>query len=437
MQNLLVHTAIRTDPNQADWRQNGAGHWFNHYYGFGRLEVPSVLQYAQSSYTKLPADQTWYSSGLLGVHLPIPLHGVVQSTTWSLSAADLGSGSALTALETVEVTITLSAPVRGRIVLRLVSPAGTVSLLANQRPKDLSTSGFSQWTFMTVRHWGESAIGTWRLEIEDTRSTSSSTTYSTLATLESWSIQLRGACAAAYYTYNTTDALSAPQCRVVAVSSSEETERVMIQNALFVALFLLTSGGLLWGVVRWRRHTGGKTRAKRYDVGVPLRLFTKKVDPSDAVFKPLAQHKKTHRASPMPVTQPPRERRASFSSSLGSSSASMVESSAASMSSASSSLSISVSAASGHAALMRRSREALNGTPTGSILTYREQLLQQQLTHQESDRALMTFDSTPDLSPPSRQVSQDHLRLTDLDGPGREAVGKREHQTVRHQPDLA
>lgn len=36
VQNILVNTAKITDPTDSDWKTNGAGHFINHKYGFGR-----------------------------------------------------------------------------------------------------------------------------------------------------------------------------------------------------------------------------------------------------------------------------------------------------------------------------------------------------------------------------------------------------------------
>jgi subtilisin-like proprotein convertase family protein len=56
-----------------------------------------------------------------------------------------------------------------RIVL--VSPGGTESVLAtvhDDRHRDYD------WTFSSVRHWGESSIGDWQLIVSDTTTRTSS-----------------------------------------------------------------------------------------------------------------------------------------------------------------------------------------------------------------------------------------------------------------------
>ena len=76
---------------------------------------------------------------------------------------------------------------RGALILDLVSPSGTVSHLATPRKKDRfiflnaslllsllllllivsSSKGLHDWTFTTVRCWGEVPLGVWSLQVGD------------------------------------------------------------------------------------------------------------------------------------------------------------------------------------------------------------------------------------------------------------------------------
>jgi len=49
----------------------------------------------------------------------------------------------------------------------LMSPTGTRSTLLHNRPSDFSSSGFTNWPFMTTHSWGESPLGKWTLEIHN------------------------------------------------------------------------------------------------------------------------------------------------------------------------------------------------------------------------------------------------------------------------------
>ena len=65
-------------------------------------------------------------------------------------------------IEHVEVEFTAAHPRRGDLEVTLTSPSGVVSHLGTVRPGD-SAADFSAWRFRSVRHWGESAAGDWKL----------------------------------------------------------------------------------------------------------------------------------------------------------------------------------------------------------------------------------------------------------------------------------
>lgn len=52
---------------------------------------------------------------------------------------------------------------RGDITIDLTSPSGYTSHLLPRRSRDYHTDNFKDWPFMSVHHWGESAVGTWTL----------------------------------------------------------------------------------------------------------------------------------------------------------------------------------------------------------------------------------------------------------------------------------
>ncbi|WAR04967.1 PCSK7-like protein, partial [Mya arenaria] len=105
----------------------------------------------------------------------------------NITAKDVASFD-LNLLETVYVTVTIQHPRRGHLDIRLISPHGTESVIGATRHKDNSSGGFDNWTFSTVRCWGETPVGTWTLIIMDT---DSSDNYSQ-GKLESWTLKLFG-----------------------------------------------------------------------------------------------------------------------------------------------------------------------------------------------------------------------------------------------------
>ena len=80
------------------------------------------------------------------------------------------AGSDITFIEHVTLKTWISHNSRGSVTIALRSPEGTVSKLAEERPKD-KTDGYPYegWTFTSVRHWGESmANGNWTVLLDDT-----------------------------------------------------------------------------------------------------------------------------------------------------------------------------------------------------------------------------------------------------------------------------
>ena len=70
-------------------------------------------------------------------------------------------------LEHVQAVVTLTATRRGQVTIHLTSPMGTKSTLLPKRSRDVSRDGFTNWAFMTTHTWGELALGTWKIEIDN------------------------------------------------------------------------------------------------------------------------------------------------------------------------------------------------------------------------------------------------------------------------------
>lgn len=54
---------------------------------------------------------------------------------------------------------------RGNLRLLLTSPMGTTSTLLFERPRDVLSSSFDDWPFLSVHFWGEKADGRWTLQV--------------------------------------------------------------------------------------------------------------------------------------------------------------------------------------------------------------------------------------------------------------------------------
>lgn len=68
-------------------------------------------------------------------------------------------------LEHVQCKISLRYFPRGNLRILLTSPMGTTSTLLFERPRDVVSSNFDDWPFLSVHYWGEKADGRWTLQI--------------------------------------------------------------------------------------------------------------------------------------------------------------------------------------------------------------------------------------------------------------------------------
>ena len=70
-------------------------------------------------------------------------------------------------LEHVEVSVNLTYTLRGELLIKLMSPQGTVSSLTHYREADAAFGAKDlTWILMTLHHWGENATGIWKLTLE-------------------------------------------------------------------------------------------------------------------------------------------------------------------------------------------------------------------------------------------------------------------------------
>lgn len=161
---ILIRSAKKCDANDQDWITNGAGFHFNHNYGAGLLDAQAAVNLA-ATWTNLPAAQSTTVVPTVGGSSSIPDNSATGVTrtfhvTQSLRA------------EQVTVTVDITHSHRGHLEITLTSPSGTVSRLAELHQTTLSTvptalANYANWTFMTVRDWGENSVGTWTLKVAD------------------------------------------------------------------------------------------------------------------------------------------------------------------------------------------------------------------------------------------------------------------------------
>ncbi|MCT7997214.1 SBBP repeat-containing protein [Laspinema olomoucense] len=179
VQQILVDTAEQNDSTDSDWVQNGAGRWVNHKYGFGAVDATLAVEAAMD--WQMVQPEMSITSGAIDI-LGWDTEGNIQhkisdrlpnndSTGIEIPDFDTtGITDSVTiyediAIEKIEVVFDADGLYRGDLEIVLISPDGTQSVLAQPRFDD--GTSYDKWVFTSSRHWGESSLGEWKLQVRD------------------------------------------------------------------------------------------------------------------------------------------------------------------------------------------------------------------------------------------------------------------------------
>ncbi|KAK7204276.1 pheromone processing endoprotease Kex2 [Myxozyma melibiosi] len=183
MQYLTIMTAVPVMNADALYQTTAIGRQFSHRYGYGKLDTYAIVEAAKAWKNVKP--QAWLDTHVAPVHKDIPQNDEGFTSYITIDASMLQKAN-LAFLEHVQVKVNIKHQRRGELSVRLESPTGIVSLLATPRPFDQSTEGMVEWWFMTVAHWGETGIGTWKLTVYDTHDDQFTGTF------EDWTMRIWG-----------------------------------------------------------------------------------------------------------------------------------------------------------------------------------------------------------------------------------------------------
>ncbi len=218
VQEILAYTARRyilnePAPGDQPWSENaannsnGGGLHYNNDYGFGLVDALAAVRLAE----------TWEKQQVFTNEQVIPL-----STTTSRSGVDANGNAFIESeitvnsaleLDQIQVNLDLQHRNTGELNVVLVAPSGTRSILINSETVYVSTSGNvttyadgqgrsypgNSFQLSSTNFWGESAQGTWKIIVTDTRSNSNNSTFN------GWTLTLRGDTASDNDTYIYTD----------------------------------------------------------------------------------------------------------------------------------------------------------------------------------------------------------------------------------------
>ncbi len=161
VQEILIRTAVKFNPDEPGWLTNAAGLHFNNDYGAGLFDVTAAVNLA-ATWTNLD-PQVSAKSTKTDLGVPIPNNSSTGATLlFSMPSSNITT-------EQVTVRLSVSHTARGELEMSLFSPSGTESKLAVLR--DDIGDNYNDFTFSTVQNWGESSNGVWTLKIADRRNT--------------------------------------------------------------------------------------------------------------------------------------------------------------------------------------------------------------------------------------------------------------------------
>jgi kexin len=162
---LTALTAVKLDQD-SDYQYNKAiGKDFSHQFGYGKADAWALVEAAKNWTSVKP--QAWWFGPWVHVKHPIPQGDQGLVSEYEVTA-DMLKEANLARIEHVTVTMNVPHQRRGDLSVELHSPSGMISHIATTRRNDDRRAGYKDWSFMSVAHWGEDGIGTWKVIVKDT-----------------------------------------------------------------------------------------------------------------------------------------------------------------------------------------------------------------------------------------------------------------------------
>jgi len=190
VQEILAYSARNSDPLSGGWKTNGAGNWnggglhFSHDYGFGLVDARAAVRLAES----WDATSTYANRDIIHAGTSVTNALITDNNAGGISR--MMNVSSDINIDHVEVNVNITHSNIGDLILKLISPNGTVSTLVN-RPGFTGLGGgsaidnISNFTLMSNAFWGETGNGQWTLQAIDARS-------GAVGTLQNWTLKLIG-----------------------------------------------------------------------------------------------------------------------------------------------------------------------------------------------------------------------------------------------------
>ena len=180
---ILANSARQNDAGDDDWTQGGikygsfsddadARYRFNHKYGFGVVNAQKAVELSQN-WTNLPDSITDTTTN----------HTFFSASTIT---SNIFMQSDINYIEYVYINTAFRTGNFSDLSIKLISPFGTTSHLVIPADEDFVGAGDERWRFGSAKHLGEDPSGTWKLELENLRDSSSDNQ------LSSWGLTIHG-----------------------------------------------------------------------------------------------------------------------------------------------------------------------------------------------------------------------------------------------------
>ncbi|XP_066908018.1 furin-like protease 2 [Halyomorpha halys] len=164
MQHIIVMSANpKPLSKETGWITNGAHRKVSHKFGFGLMDGGVMVELAEQ-WTTVPTQHLCQTPEIHENKILEPDYESKLSVSTNVTGCE-GSLNEVRYLEHVQCRLTLNFSPRGNLRIVLKSPQGTPSVLLSQRPRDVISSNFDSWAFLSIHFWGEDPRGVWTLSI--------------------------------------------------------------------------------------------------------------------------------------------------------------------------------------------------------------------------------------------------------------------------------
>lgn len=154
VQEILIRTAVKFNPDEPGWLTNAAGLSFNNDYGAGLVDATAAVNLA-ATWTNLKPHESVVAYRQ-NVALPVEEGPVGRTMSFTLPTSNLIT-------EHVTLELDISHPERGELEITLTSPSGTTSVITERHFDPFPD--FNDQIFSTVQNWGENSSGLWTMRI--------------------------------------------------------------------------------------------------------------------------------------------------------------------------------------------------------------------------------------------------------------------------------